>query len=45
MKPAATEHPKTLHKLSKTLSQVEKVSQIGSNSSLYSDKKNGKFFE
>ena len=34
-----TEHPKTSHKLSKTIRQVEKVS---CNSSLYSDTKNVK---
>ena len=40
-----TEHPKTSHKLSKTIRQAEKASQIGSNSSLYSDIKKRKFFE
>ena len=37
------EHPKTSHKLSKTMRQAEKASQVGSgkssNSSLYSDTK------
>ena len=36
-----TEHPKTSHKLSKTIIQAEKVS---SNSSLYSDTKKSKNF-
>ena len=41
MKSVITEHQKSLHKLSKTKRQAEKVSQVGSNSSLYSDiKKN-----
>ena len=42
------EHPKTSHKLSKTIRQCEKVPQIGSgkssNSSLYSDRKKVKIF-
>ena len=41
IKPVITEHPKTSHKLSKTIRQAEKV---GSNSSLYSDTKKGKIF-
>ena len=45
IKSTVTEHSKDLHKSSKTMRQVEKVSQVGSNSSLYSDKKNGKYFE
>ena len=36
-----TEHPKTLHKLSKTIRQAEKV---GSNNSLYNDAKKVKIF-
>ena len=36
------EHQKTLHKLSKTIRQAEKV---GSNNSLYSDRKKWKFFK
>ena len=36
-----TEHPKTSHKLSKTIRQAEK---IGSNSPLYSDTKKVKIF-
>ena len=39
---SVTEHPKTSHKLSKTIRQAEKV---GSNSFLYSDAKNREFFE
>ena len=42
VKPVITEHPKTSHKLSKTIRQAEKV---GSNSSLYSDPKKMKIFE
>ena len=41
MKSVITKHPKTSHKLSKTLRQAEKV---GSNSSLYRDTKKVKFF-
>ena len=41
IKPVITEHPKTLHKLSKTIRQAEKV---GSNSFLYSDTKKSKNF-
>ena len=41
IKSVITEHPKTSHKLSKTIRQAEKV---GSNSSLYSDTKNVKIF-
>ena len=37
-----TEHPKTSHKLSKTIRQAEKV---GFNSFLYSDTKNVKMFK
>ena len=44
MKPIITEHPKTLHKLSKTIRQAGKVSQVSSNSSLYSDTKQGEKF-
>ena len=36
-----SEHPKTSHKLSKTIRQAEKVS---SGSSLYSDTKKGEIF-
>ena len=46
MKSVITEHRKSLHKLSKTKRQAEKVSQVSSNSSLYSDiKKKWKSFE
>ena len=38
------EHPKTLHKLSKTVRQAQKDSQVGCNSSLYSGKKNPENF-
>ena len=42
------EHPKTSHKLFKTIRQAEKVSKVGSgkicNSSLYSDTKKVKLF-
>ena len=38
------EHTKTSHKLSKTIRQAEKVSQVGSNSSLYNDTKKLKIF-
>ena len=41
IKSVITEHPKTSHKLSKTIRQTEKV---GSNSSLYNDTKNLKMF-
>ena len=41
IKPIVTEHPKTLHKLSKTIRQAVKV---GSNSSLYSDTEKVKNF-
>ena len=41
IKSITTEHPKTLHKLSKTIKQTEKVS---SNSSLYSDTKKIEIF-
>ena len=34
-----TEHLKSLHKFSQTIRQAEKVSQLGSNSSLYNDTK------
>ena len=33
------ERPKTSHKLNKATKQTEKVSQVGSNSSLYNDTK------
>ena len=39
IKSVITEHPKTSNKSSKTIRQVEKVSQVGSHSSLYSDTK------
>ena len=39
METIITEYPKTSHKLSKTIGQAAKVSQVGSNSSLYSDTK------
>ena len=42
IKPIITAHPKTLHKLSKTIKQPERV---GSNSSLYIDTKKYKFFK
>ena len=42
IKPIITAHPQTLHKLSKTIKQPERV---GSNSSLYSDTKKYKFFK
>ena len=41
IKSVITEHPKTSHKLSKTIRQAEKA---GSNSSLYSGTKRVKFF-
>ena len=41
IKSVNTEHPETLHKLSKTIRQAEKV---GSNSSLYSDTKKEETF-
>ena len=43
IKSVITEHPKTSHKLSKTIRQAEKVSHIGSNSSLFSDEKRENF--
>ena len=44
-KSVITEHPKTFHKLLKTVKgQTEKVSQVGSNSCLYSDTKNKNTF-
>ena len=39
IKSVILEHPKNSHKLSKTIRKTEKVSQVGSNSSLYSDTK------
>ena len=39
LKSVITKYQKTLHKLSKTIRQTEKVSQVGSNGSLYSDTK------
>ena len=46
IKSLVIEHPKTSHKLSKTKRQSEKVSEVGSNISLYSDiKSKWKFFE
>ena len=44
IKSVITKHPKTFHKLSNTIRQVQKVSQVGSNSSLYSDAKKVKKF-
>ena len=44
MKSVITKHPKPSHKLSKTIIQAEKVSQVGSNSSFYSDTKNNEKF-
>ena len=38
-------HPKTLHQLSKTIRQAEKASEVGSNSSLYSDTKKLNIFQ
>ena len=43
-KSVITEHPKASHKLSKTIRQAEKVFQVDSNSSLYSDTKKVKIF-
>ena len=43
---AIIEHPKTSHKIFQTIRETEKVSQVGSNSSLYIDtKKKWKCFE
>ena len=39
IKSAIIEHPQTSNNLSKTIRQTGKVSQVGSNSSLYSDTK------
>ena len=39
-----TKHPKTSHKLSKTIRQAGKVSKVDFDSSLYSDKKKVKMF-
>ena len=39
IKSVIIKHPKTSHKLSKTIRQTEKVCKVGSNSSLYSDTK------
>ena len=44
IKSVITEHTKTSHKLSKTIRQIEKISQVGSNSSLYSDTRKAKNF-
>ena len=44
IKSVITEHPKTSHKLPKTIKQTEKVPQVGSNSSLYSDTRKMKIF-
>ena len=44
VKSVIIEHPKRSHKLSKTIRKTEKVSQIGSNSSLHSDTKKLKIF-
>ena len=44
IKSVIIEHTKTSHKLSKTIRQAERVSQVGSNSSLYSDTKKSKIF-
>ena len=45
IKSVTIKHPKTSRKLSKTIRQAEKVSQVGSNSSLYSDTKKVQIFE
>ena len=45
IKSAIIEHPTALHKLSKIIRQAEKVSQVGSNRSLYNDSKKLKFFQ
>ena len=42
IKSVTTENPKASYKLSKTIKQVEKDYQVGSNSFLYSDTKKGK---
>ena len=39
IKSVIIEHPKTSHKLSKTIRLAEKVSQVGCNSSFYRDTK------
>ena len=39
IKSVIIERPKTSHKLSKIIRKAEKVSQVGSNTSLYSDTK------
>ena len=44
IKSVILEHPKNSHKLSKTIRKTEKVSQVGSNSSLYSDTKKSENF-
>ena len=48
IKPVTTEHPKASHKLSKSIRQAKKVSQVGydqtSNSLLYNDAKKWKSF-
>ena len=45
IKSVVTEHPKTLHKFSKTIRRAKKVSQLGSNSSLYNNAKKEKYLE
>ena len=44
IKSVIIEHPKTSHKLWKTMRWAEKVSEVGSYSSLCSDTKNVKIF-
>ena len=44
IKSGVIENSETSHKLSKTIIQVKKVSQVGSNSSLYSNTKKVKIF-
>ena len=44
MKSVIIEHPKTSHKLSKTIRETEIVFQVGSITSLYSDIKEVKLF-
>ena len=44
IKSVIIEHPKTLHKLFKTITQAEKVSQVDANSSLFIETKNSESF-
>ena len=44
IKSVVIEHPITSHKFFKTKRQAEKASQVGSNSSLYSDTKKSEHF-